>query len=315
MTSEYYITLLSNNSINFYKNTLSSFTNQLNPPLELDSLGKWKVGITDIYHSFVLDNPYDSRKDCIKFDKNLRDHGSYNMTKITFYMMVFAKDPRIYSTSYFHDFLNKENLKDFPNSEIFADLKLKQMEHQNKDTQITIHLESKQHEINNENIFDFSVKLDISKIYTAKEILFCLMNGYNKAFEKLLKDDVNKREKRADMLYGYIDLFVDNIHNFQSLLIKEKDFTNNVDSGFMMIYVDCISPRNFGDGYLNVLQMIPLREVLHEYTAIRNIQYFPVNKTLLTDISIKIADEYGNPIPFENSYSPTVVTLHFKKDL
>lgn len=203
MTSEYYITLLSNNSINCYKNTLSSFTNQLNPPIELESLGKWKVGVTDIYHSFVMDNPFDSRKDYIKFDVKLKSHGSFNVKSITFYMLVFAREPRIYSTSYFHDFLNKENLKDFPVSEIFSDLMMKHTEYQKEDSQITIHLESKQHEINNENIFDFSIKLDVSKVYTAKEILFSILYGYNKAFEKLLKDDVNIREKRAEMLYGY----------------------------------------------------------------------------------------------------------------
>lgn len=45
---EYYVTLLSNNSMKYYEtNTLSSFTNRLPVPLNLN--GNWVVGLTEMY--------------------------------------------------------------------------------------------------------------------------------------------------------------------------------------------------------------------------------------------------------------------------
>jgi len=56
-SSEYFVTLLSNSSSEFYNNTLSAFTkNNLKPPLVLDDFGKWKVGLTDIRHNYLFDH-------------------------------------------------------------------------------------------------------------------------------------------------------------------------------------------------------------------------------------------------------------------
>lgn len=49
--NEFYITLLSNNSMNrFPKNVQSAFTNYIDPPIILTP-GEWYVGITEIFHN------------------------------------------------------------------------------------------------------------------------------------------------------------------------------------------------------------------------------------------------------------------------
>lgn len=313
MGSEYYVTLLSSDSINFYENSLSSFTNQLNPPLELHPLGKWRVGILEIFHSFILNNPFNSAEDHIKFDENIKHHGSFNMEKLIFYTVMFAKQRELYTPSYFHSFLDEENLKDILTNEVFSDCAQKNFEVKNGETTLEIHLEFENEDVTPENFLLFTSKIDLSKIYTMKDILYAILLGYNTAFEETYKNHQNIREKRARKLKGYVDFFVDRIQHYSKRLLKKS--SNNYNSNFMILYTDIISPRNFGEQYLNVLQMIPLREAASENTPIKNIQYFTVNSTCLSNISIKIVDENGNPTAFENSYSPTVVTLHFRKEL
>jgi hypothetical protein len=90
---------------------------------------------------------------------------------------------------------------------------------------------------------------------------------------------------------------------------------NHLHKAYMYVYTDIISPRNVGEGYHPILSILPLHEASHEFTAVRNVQYFPVNTDTLGNISIKFADEYSNPLPVESSWNPTCVTLHFKRDL
>lgn len=84
---------------------------------------------------------------------------------------------------------------------------------------------------------------------------------------------------------------------------------------FMFMYADIIQPRHCGDQYNNILSILPLKEVESEYTAIKNVQYFPLNRKEISEISIKLADEYGNPIAVESGYHPTYISLHFKKEV
>lgn len=50
MSKQYFITLLSNNSVDIYsKNVLSSFTNYIDCPLTLH--GSWEVGISEIFYN------------------------------------------------------------------------------------------------------------------------------------------------------------------------------------------------------------------------------------------------------------------------
>jgi hypothetical protein len=57
MSDEFYVTMLSNSSMNYYpENSLSSFTNKMNKYMQKDS--NWKVGITEIYTNDYVPNVY-----------------------------------------------------------------------------------------------------------------------------------------------------------------------------------------------------------------------------------------------------------------
>ena len=68
---DFYLTLMSNSSINIFPNNkLSEFTNILNPPIAL--LGQWKVGITEIYFNRVnISNRKEQGYVSSEFEKNV----------------------------------------------------------------------------------------------------------------------------------------------------------------------------------------------------------------------------------------------------
>lgn len=85
--NDFYVCLLSSNSMKYYgDNTLSSFTNHLSSPCNLNS-GDWKVGVTEIaFNSYVND----------KLVKNIRNKRSVD-TRILYIPQVNSQltDPNI----------------------------------------------------------------------------------------------------------------------------------------------------------------------------------------------------------------------------
>lgn len=124
MEGEHYVALFSNSSDEFYNNTITSFTNNLSPPLVLEPLGKWKVGITEIRHNYIQENSFVDGGDEITYGDKLSTRTPDHLFRLlNYYTLIYAKTPLMYNSGYFHDFLDVEKLKEFPNHECFEDLR------------------------------------------------------------------------------------------------------------------------------------------------------------------------------------------------
>lgn len=306
METEYHVTLFSNSSENFYNNKLSEFTNDLTPPLILKPLGKWKVGLTDLTHSYILNEPYQSSDDVIRFYH--LNNTNLQLSDFIFYIVLHSKKPTIYTRSYFHDFLDYEKLKNFSTNETLNTYKKKLINPDSLES-FTVNWEYARVKHN------FKIHLNIN--YTGKEIFYIFvsslvdfLNKYEK--NKNLVNEDNFTDYKTKLIYGILNNTIDSIQSNCKLVSNSRIISQNA---FFFVYSDCIQPRYVGDKFYNVLSVLPLKEVEHEYTAIKNVQYFTVNKEILNNISIKFADEYGRSIPIDTDFHPTCVNLHFKKDV
>jgi hypothetical protein len=125
--------------------------------------------------------------------------------------------------------------------------------------------------------------------------------------------EFNYKELRAKALINIASNFIDYLQ--QEARGRKRFRSGDKYGNYMFVYTDIIHPRHVGSQFHPVLSVLPINEISHEYTAMKNIQYFPVNKEVINDISLRFNDEYGDPLGFEPSTLPTCVTLHFKRDL
>ena len=88
---------------------------------------------------------------------------------------------------------------------------------------------------------------------------------------------------------------------------------------YMCIYSDAVKPQMFGNVMARGMIMHSVKHLkqYREYQNcdVVNIQYLPLEKTRITDISILIADENGEQINFKNDSFTTMVVLHFRKSI
>lgn len=307
MSNECYVTLLSNNSTEFYNNTLSAFTNNIVPPLELD--GDWKVGITDIRHNYLLDHVFSNKDDEIIFPLRMgAPWKSMPINRLPFYVARYSTHPAIYNTAYFHDFLKHSKLENFD-----TDLTLKEYDvepttkEENKlKVVVTFDEEELAKEVG-EEIIEFSVLTT----YTGKQILYKYLYACKKLLEKG-GERFNTAEILGVALKILAEMFIEQIKRSAKTL-STYHYMKAIGS-FMYVYTDIIRPRHVGNQYHKILSILPIEEIKNEYTAIKNVQYYPVDRKRIDDISIKLTDENSQQIPLEGGYNPTCLTLHFKKD-
>lgn len=84
---------------------------------------------------------------------------------------------------------------------------------------------------------------------------------------------------------------------------------------YMCIYCDVVQPQIFGDVMARGMVMHPVKYANYQYCDIVNIQYLPLEKSQISDISILIADENGEQINFKRDSYSTMVVLHFRKGI
>ncbi|HBK84195.1 MAG TPA: hypothetical protein DDZ41_11495 [Flavobacterium sp.] len=86
---------------------------------------------------------------------------------------------------------------------------------------------------------------------------------------------------------------------------------------YMCFYSDLIKPQIFGNVMTRGMLMHPVKYnkqyETYQNCDIPNIQFFPIEKTHITDMSFLIADEQGNQINFMNDTFYTMIVLEFRK--
>jgi hypothetical protein len=90
--------------------------------------------------------------------------------------------------------------------------------------------------------------------------------------------------------------------------------TNTISTPLLMhLYCDLLEPHNVGDTILKSLRIVPLKNRDGKYIQFEHVQYNQISRGFFNNISIKITDNYGEQINFNNSFCPTFITLHFKR--
>ena len=79
---------------------------------------------------------------------------------------------------------------------------------------------------------------------------------------------------------------------------------------WMYIYTDIVEPSSVGGQMVDLLSIVPMDHVQTKNSALT--LYKKVNKSQIHDISIKVRNEKGKPIHFDDGVELLVV-LHFKK--
>jgi hypothetical protein len=311
---EYSIILLSNSSTNFYKNNkLSEFTNNLNPPLNLSPLGKWKVALTEIQHNNLLDYIYaPPEKDKIVFEESLANEVEiFTLKRLANMMWFYATTPEMYNYTYFHDFLDIKKLETFPDEKSFKEYDITKEEEASKNLTFNITVQLTEFP----NIPEKIIKFKTSYEYTGKQIVYRVVQTI---FEMLrgVKDLYSVFPfliSKGHALHIIVSHFIDLMRYGTNLMKKNRNHHFESLGSFVYIYSDIIENGHVGDQYHKILSMLPVKEIEQEYTIIKNVQYVPVNVEQISQISIKLADENSNPLPLEGGYNPTMVKLHFKK--
>jgi hypothetical protein len=391
---EHHVTLFSNSDTDHFNNTLTGFTNTLTPPLVLKPLGKWRVGMLDVTHSYNLKRGFKKDDDAIKFPQFLAKK-EVKFYTVPHFGAMFAKAPFIYTDSYFHQFLNFEKMLNFPDDfgdfkppeqkkgEVKAEKFLLNLEMDEEDlrkisrsadieqedgssgrsrrsvqiqnantntnteqgagsSKTTEKIENKKKDkkaeqedkkknsVRDENSNQNNDKptpeedkekdsiqatFKVGVPYTGKQVLYVILVAAKKLMDTHKKTVVefSYKELRAKALINIASNFIDYLQ--QEARGRKRFRSEDVHGNYMFVYTDIIPSRHVGSQFHPVLSVLPIKEISHEYTAIKNIQYFPVNKEVINDISLRFNDEFGDPLAFEAGTLPTCVTLHFKRDL
>lgn len=82
---------------------------------------------------------------------------------------------------------------------------------------------------------------------------------------------------------------------------------------FLYVYTDIIESRRIGSKTARCLKVFAADANVHGTKRFSNIEYVNVSSSYIPSISIKLADQTGAIIKFNNSIVPTMVILHFKK--
>lgn len=92
-----------------------------------------------------------------------------------------------------------------------------------------------------------------------------------------------------------------------------NSFENIDKNEFLYIYTDIIEPNQIGFGKIRCLRIINSIHGGDNDIEFKNVHYMRIEKTQFENISILVADGKGEQIAFNDSTTPTIVTLHFIK--
>lgn len=104
------------------------------------------------------------------------------------------------------------------------------------------------------------------------------------------------------------------MHNVYNSMVSVYEPFN-----YLCIYTDIIQPRIVGDRMTRILYMNPIQNendwLNRNVVNIKNVEYYPLESSTISEINILIADETGEQINFNDSTFSTMLLLHFKKSI
>lgn len=248
-----YVTLLSNDSTNIFKNTPNTFTNLLKQPLNLNE--KWEVGLS--YISFSLqDLTKKSNQNKIKrsVEKPSLDASKPKKAKL-------SNDEQDIIKNKFKKLLNSTVQNDKTKFVLDSDSsKIPDKMKTNIDnTQQTTFLKDKKDSKNSNNATIMESTKD------QDEPILTLTNSF-------LENSLNR--------------LVDNISEYFQKIISSE--INDI----IFIYTDIIKPRPVGNKKTKCLKIFSISS-LNNYIHFNRVEYYPIENFNINDISIMIRNDEG----------------------
>lgn len=125
-----------------------------------------------------------------------------------------------------------------------------------------------------------------------------------------------KKELRETATKDYFNIFDDyNPSNAAYVISKFERLVKKPNSHYICIYTDIIKPSIINGIESRVLLIKPLSTFDKTEIIVSNIQYHPVDKFHINEITILIADEHGAQIYFKEATHCTCIVLHFYKSI
>lgn len=320
MKDEFFVTLFSNSSAEIYpKNSKSKFTCKLPVSLDFHTNQNYSVGLVDCVFPRIIGTVANSGDeiDVVCFPEII-SRGDVYEKKLEFLVNIVlenAKKPSIYNKNYFKDFLNIENLKSFENNPAINRHKV---EIESK-AQHYFKVYKFQEDMFRDGEAYLPVIFEKKRNYTLNQIIWIICNTYNyitkvgrKTPDLFVKYGINEKHSTSEILYTAVFTF---INEFLTQTANKYGFEFE-DSDYLLIYTDIIEERIIGDNLSKVLYLTNRDKNTNiEQLDVKNIQYIPVIKQNLDEISVFIADEQGQQIVFVSDTTPTCLTLHFRKNV
>ena len=286
---DFTVYLSNRNSKDIYKdNTVTAFTNNINPPIILDDSYKWEVALTSCllgYEPFPLNNYIKkSFKITITTDKviNIRENSALKRDIDT----VTIDYPS-------HLFFNKTPEKIYKDIIEYIRLKI------NKAASY---------------VRNFLGIHDDHIILTTRTSKTIMSSG---PFTNLIKLTMDLNKNMQNLL-GLNDskytLFEKNTNSsgIPKTIIGNKRISLHAEQPtYIMIYSDIIQPSRFGSQFINVLDIVPFGSSISIDRKLNKISYKNLNKNIINDISILIQDPTFNLM--ENESDDCMISIHFRK--
>lgn len=318
MADDFYVTLFSNSSQDLYpNNVMSRFTCKLPRPIKLE--GNYRVGLIEIqypaFQGIVTggNDRSDESEDQIIFPSPTKSEKDKILTLKGFAneIIVQAKQPNIYMYDrYFTDFTNYNKLNNFDKN--YSKYKAKSTANEKKNDIYKVAPSVVQYRASTK---EKNIHIVCKKRYKLKELMY----EYLKYHYDQYKEYTNAELQTQYNILGYDDYVVGALlsKNAQDLHYEIKNIMLQTlhDAGFYIaVHTDIIEPRIVGNSISRVLYFgskktnYDLDEIF-----IQNVQYVPVTKNYIEEISFIITNENGERILFESGYKPISLTLKFKK--
>jgi len=316
---EFYVTLFSTSSQKLYpNNSQSKFTVKLPRPLTFNSNEKWCVGLVDCSHPGIIGTIRGSgnEQDIIIFPESPSVLGHIvDVHTMAILILQNARHPDLYSKRYFNDFLDIENLKEF---EVNSKINKHRVAPLGRSIAFKVSPFSIASQYRGTDTEKAYITLETERPYTGKQILWVILNLYHKILidaetnPKTLKEyKLFKGGKSiAEMLQHYALTVINTIR----LHAKHGFDLEEHESEFLLIYTDIIEGHIVGNEIAKVLFLTHRQKHMPiDHTDVKHVQYFPLCKSYIEDISILFTDENASQLILESGYSPTSIVLKFKK--
>lgn len=305
----FFVTLTSNTSTDLYpQNTLSRFTTKL--PISLDfknnNYDEWAVGIVKFSCTKIEAKTKQSSVPRILFTNAEKENAERTIV------------PILLSDKINYEFEIVDILRQYP---VLFDLIIKEDFLERYRTG-DVNLLTPSLATNTVPVLVGShhCKVLINKEYTLRNLFDVLLFQIPKderinVVESLKKSITQKPTKSFDVKTKVI------IKRLVKVILPEAvdPSEENGIPNYMCIYCDVVQPQMFGNVMARGMVMHPVKYQnqydSYQYCDIVNIQYLPLEKSRITDISILIADENGEQINFKNDSFSTMVVLHFRKGI